>query len=174
MSKKPPGRPSKLTDELQRTIVEALRAGNYRETTAAFAGIAVSTLYHWLERGEAERADEDDARIAAEAEGHEYVLPEDRPFAEFSEACTRAEAEAEVHAVATLRKHMSQDAEGDWRAAVEYLRRRYTRRWSATERLEVEGDHTVHGGVPVEIVPGEEQRAEVARLLASVNGDGSE
>jgi hypothetical protein len=167
--KKPPGRPSKLNDEVQRTIVEALRSGNFREPTAHFAGIAVSTLYSWLERGEAERAEEEDARVAAEAKGETYVLPDERPFAEFSEACTHAEAEAEVHAVAQLRLHMSKNADGDWRAAVEYLRRRYTKRWSATERLEVEGDGAVLGGVPVEIVPTAEQREEVARLMASVH-----
>ena len=46
-------RPSKLTPETQNRIVQAARAGNYREAAARSAGIAPSTLYDWLSRGRA-------------------------------------------------------------------------------------------------------------------------
>ena len=45
------GRPTKLTYELQAKVCDALRAGNYIETAAAFAGIAKSTLYKLTQEG---------------------------------------------------------------------------------------------------------------------------
>ena len=147
---------------MQRKIVEALRAGNYREITAAYAGIAVSTLYHWLERGEAEL----EQRATAEAED---TQPQPMSaYAELSEAVTRAEAEAEVHAVASLRRAFTDD----WRAAAEYLQRRHPKRWSKTDRLDVELDQTVQHNVVVDVVPEDEKRAEVARILAEAHGSG--
>lgn len=112
-------RPSKLTQDRHELIVQAVRAGNYREPTARAAGIGPSTLYRWLETGEAD----------AEAE-------KDSPERELWEAVTRAEGEAEVHAVAILRRAMSED----WRAAVEYLKRRSPERWSATENVKHQGE----------------------------------
>lgn len=158
MSKKQTGTPApsveprKLDTETHQKVVEALRSGNYREIVAKFAGIGVSTLYRWFEEGEADA---------------EYDRPS--PQRELWEAATRAEAEAEIHAVASMRQAFGDD----WRAAAEYLQRRHSARWSKTDRLEVEGDHTVHGAVSIEIVPTAEQEAEIARLLASPNGDGS-
>lgn len=115
-------RPTKLTPETQERIIQALKAGNYREPTARSAGIAPSTLYSWLERGEAD-VEQGKATI----------------YAEFVEAVRRAEGDAEVHAVAVLRRAMMQD----WRAAAEYLKRRHPDRWSALERVQHSGkvDH---------------------------------
>ncbi|NLJ75865.1 MAG: hypothetical protein GX325_01220, partial [Peptococcaceae bacterium] len=48
-------RPRKLNEALQHKIVTAIRAGNYIETAAAYAGIHKSTLYDWLKRGEREK-----------------------------------------------------------------------------------------------------------------------
>lgn len=108
------GRPSKLNDDRRDRIIRAVRAGNYREAAARAAGIAPSTLYAWLERGAAE---------------------ETGPYYEFSEALQRAEAEAEVFAVATIRKAMPDD----WRAAVTYLERRYPSRWRKNSSTELTG-----------------------------------
>jgi hypothetical protein len=159
--KKPAGRPSKLTPDREALILDALRAGNYRETVARYVGIGVSTLYGWLERGEADLEQHEQR----EAEGHDPG--ELTIYAEFSEAVTRAEAEAEVHAVTTLQSAMKDD----WRAAAEYLQRRHNKRWSRADRLDVEVDQTVHGAVSVDLVPDDERRAEVARLLAAYGGD---
>ena len=41
------GRPTKLTSELQSRIVQAIQAGNYIETAAAYVGISKNTLFLW-------------------------------------------------------------------------------------------------------------------------------
>jgi len=107
-------RPSKLTAETAERIVQAVRAGNYAEAAVRAAGIAPSTFYRWLDRGAAE---------------------EDGPHREFHDAVRRAEAEAEVHAVAVVRRAMSED----WRAAMAYLERRYPSRWRRHTSTELTG-----------------------------------
>jgi hypothetical protein len=100
------GRPTKLTPELQKKIVKLVRDGNYFETAAQAAGIAKSTLYDWLKRGEA---------------GEE-------PFAEFSNALKKAEAEAEVDVVATIRAGL-RDAP-QWQSAMTFAERRWASRYA--------------------------------------------
>ncbi len=107
-------RPTKLTPETQERILKAVRAGNYAEAAARSAGIAPSTLYRWLERG------------SQETEG---------THREFHDAVRRAEAEAEVHAVAVVRRAMSED----WRAAMAYLERRHPSRWRRHTSTELTG-----------------------------------
>lgn len=69
-----PGRPTKLTAELQEDLFKALRGGHSIASAAELAGVAESTVHHWRSLGEA-----DDAP------------PE---FSEFSEGLTRARARA--------------------------------------------------------------------------------
>jgi transposase len=114
-------RPTKLDAEVTDKIVSAIRAGNFARAAAEYAGIAESTFYDWLKRGQ---------------DG-------DPGFSEFSEAVTRASAEAEVEAVAFIRKAMAED----WRAALEYLKRRHPEHWQDRARTEVGGKD----GGPVEI-----------------------
>ena len=54
-------------------------------------------------------------------------------FAQFREAVVQAEADAEVHAVAILRRAMP----NDWRASSWYLERRYPDRWRSHQRTEL-------------------------------------
>jgi hypothetical protein len=54
---------------------------------------------------------------------------------DFHEAVLRAEADAEVHAVAVIRKAMTKD----WRAAGHFLERRHPDRWRRRESIEHEG-----------------------------------
>jgi transposase len=96
------GRPDKLTDELKARLLEAVRAGVPVEVAAEYAGISRSTYYRWLSLAE-----------------------EDDRFRAFRDEVRTAEAEAEVHATATLRKAMGDD----WRAALAYLERRHPERW---------------------------------------------
>lgn len=109
------GRPTKLTPELQERIVQAVRAGNHFEAAARSAGIAQSTFYRWLERG----AEEDDGA-----------------YSDFRAALRRAEAESEVHAVAVIRKAMTDD----WRAALALIERRYPERWRRQQTTELAGE----------------------------------
>ena len=75
---------------------------------AKAAGVSRQTVYNWLERGRAARS----GKLRA-----------------FADAVDQAEAEAEVTAVACIRTAMEA---GDWRAAVEYLKRRHPDRWGGS------------------------------------------
>ncbi len=97
-------RPTKLTPEVAERIVAAIRAGNFPEPAARSAGVSPATLYRWKRLG------------GQEASG---------PHRDLVEAIRRAEGEAEVHAIAVIRKQMP----GDWRAALAYLERRHAERW---------------------------------------------
>lgn len=76
------GRPSKFSLDIQKRIAEALAAGNTREASARYGGIHPATFFDWMNKGEA---------------GEE-------PFVEFSEAIKKAESDAEVAAVAAIKR----------------------------------------------------------------------
>ncbi|HEX4952683.1 MAG TPA: hypothetical protein VF017_04725 [Thermoanaerobaculia bacterium] len=138
------GRPSKLTPEVQDRIVSAIRAGNYAQVAAGFAGIGESTFYRWMEQGE--RA-------------------EDGAFREFRDAVKRAEHEAEVRAVAIIQAQMPIH----WQAAMTYLERKFPTRWGRRERVDVtSAERPLAGGVIA--VPGllsvEDWEQQVARFKA--------
>ena len=130
--------------------MRAVRAGNYLEVACRSARISPSTLYRWLERGEREGSG---------------------IYAEFAAAVRLAEAEAEVHAVATIRSFMGED----WRAALAYLERRHPARWRRQTSTELTGKD----GGPIE-------SRQVARLdlsglsdeqlqlLKQINGDAAD
>lgn len=61
------GRPSKLTDDRVERILQALRAGNYLETAARYAGIGETTLHEWRHRYPEFRVAVEKARADAEA-----------------------------------------------------------------------------------------------------------
>lgn len=126
-------RPTKLTKKVEAAIVQSVRNGNYSEVAARAAGISPTTMRNWRARGE-----EGGAKNA--------------PYVRFLAALTRAEAEAEERAVKALGDAFSED----WRAAVEYLKRKNPERWSATERLE----HTGAGGGPIK----HERNVDVSKL----------
>lgn len=49
------GRKTILTRDVQAKIIQAIRAGAYAETAAAYAGVSKSTFYNWLKQGNKER-----------------------------------------------------------------------------------------------------------------------
>lgn len=108
------GRPSKLTDELQEKLCDRLRQGNYYEAACGAVGIEYQTFRNWMQRGE-------------QAKSGKYF--------EFFEAVTRAEYEAEARMVEMWQAQMPED----WRAARDFLARRYPERWLNRERLEHSG-----------------------------------
>ncbi len=108
----PRGRPPKLlTAEVREQLLAAIRAGNYPKQAAEAAGIDRATFYRWL------------------AKGREPAAP--REYRDFCDALTRAQAEAEVHAVGIVRDAMPRD----WRAAIVYLERR-CEGWQRPGRVE--------------------------------------
>lgn len=111
-------RPSKLTPKLTETICAFIRTGNFAKVAAEAAGISEATFYRWL-------SDEGDQ------------------FREFQESVARASAEAEVAAVEVLQAAF----QDDWRAALEFLKRRFPERWQDRSRH----DHAGKDGGPIEI-----------------------
>lgn len=143
-------RPTKLNKTVQANIVKLLKSGVSITDTCTHVGIHVDTFYDWLKRGEAGEAG----------------------FSAFSEAVTRAKANAKVVAIDTIHNaalptttrtrkihrvtetreniygkpyeyklvdenEYVTEAPGDWRAAVEYLKRRYPDEWSEKRILEL-------------------------------------
>ena len=100
-------RKTKLTPELQETILQTMRGGGYAITACQRAGICEDTLYTWLQKG---------------SEGKE-------PYAAFAESFKRAEADAETQAVATVLKVAFDPQDPNWQAAMTYLERRHPERW---------------------------------------------
>lgn len=108
-------RPTSLTPEVQRIIVEALREGMYREVAATLAGIHRDSLFAWMARG---------------ATGEE-------PFKSFSDAVKSAEAEAEREVVREARS----GCEG-WQARAWLAERRWPSRWGGRVRATVNDELT--------------------------------
>lgn len=108
-------RPTKLTQEVQDRIMQAVQAGNYLDTAANFAGIDGSTMRRWVQKGEAPNAPE--------------------PYRSFCTALKSARAAAEVRSVALIQQAATG---GTWQAAAWYLERSYPERWGRT-RVEVTG-----------------------------------
>jgi len=134
---------SKLTPAVHKRLVTALSAGCFRIVAAEAAGIHRTTLYGWLERGEAD---------------HEAGLQ--TAYASLFAAVLVAEANAEVVAVETIRE-ASPD---DWRAAAWYLERRYQDRWGGKIAVEHSGTvtHDLSGLTDSEL---DELEAELDRRL---------
>jgi hypothetical protein len=108
-------RPTKLTPERARRIVDAIADCCTREAAAAAGGVSPSTLFAWLARGRAEP---------------------DTPEGRLLERVQLAELEAEL----TLTRDVRAAAREDWRAAVTLLERRHPDRWRRpTDQLEVRG-----------------------------------
>jgi len=111
-------RPTKFTEELGQKLLDALRAGHYMHVAAALVGIAESTLYRWIERGE---------------EG-------ESPFKQFACDVARARAEAESRALLLIQKA----ALTNWQAAAWFLERAYPLRWGRRPPAPPETEEPVH------------------------------
>ena len=107
------GRPSKLTDEVKKKLVDALRMGNYYEAACAYAGIRYFTFRRWIEKGEKAKSGQ---------------------YCDFCELVKQAENEAEARTVTLWQKNIPED----WRAAQAFLEHRYPKRWG--KRIQIAGD----------------------------------
>jgi len=116
VKKKGPGQPTKCTPEVQERVVQALRGGNYRDTSAAYGGITYDTFSNWMQWGEQDQRE---------------------PYLSFFLACKKAETEAEIEAVSQVR--LASRNPKNWAASMTWLERRYQRKWSRLERTEHTG-----------------------------------
>jgi transposase-like protein len=120
------GRPTKLTPEIIEKVCAAIYAGNYAKIAAQLSGISESTYYAWM--AEAEKEDCDPI------------------FLEFSESVERAEAAAEVEAVALIRQSAKN---GNAKDAQWLLERKHGERWGRNDKLRQE--ITGADGAPLEV-----------------------
>lgn len=136
---------TKLNEQTQAVIVEAIRKGNYIDNAAAMAGIAESSYYHWIERGD------------ADIEAGKVTI-----YSEFSEAIKRAKAEGEQIDLDLIAEAAGK---GNWQAAAWRLERRFPTKWGKQEKLQLE-----HSG---KIGAAEMTDAELDALIAGFDGDGN-
>lgn len=108
------GRKSKLTPELQKKLINAIKQGNYYEAACAYVGIDRSTFFLWMKKGE-------------QAKSGKYF--------ELFNAVKQAEAEAEARIVANWQSKVPED----WRAAQAFLEKRFPDRWGKKETHVLEG-----------------------------------
>src|SRR5262245_17609103 len=107
------GRPTKLDDERCRVICEAVANGNTYKAAAMTAGVSYSRFKAWMRRGRSK-------------------APDDGAFRAFRAAVKRAEAAAEMAAVARIRQAADS---GQWQAAAWLLERRYPLTWGRIDRV---------------------------------------
>jgi hypothetical protein len=108
------GRPTKLNDEVSDRIISSIKAGNFRNTAALWAGVGDRTMRDWMVRGERKPKS---------------------PFGSFRRRVMEAEKAAEMRAVALIMKA----AAGDAKHAEWWLERKYPQRWGRRQRHEITG-----------------------------------
>ena len=123
------GRFSKLTEESERIILEEIRAGSFYEIACKQAGISERTLRNWMNRGKKE------LERVAQSSGRR-VRRSERIYVNFFKNVLEAEAFSEDELVKLWRRA----APKDWKAAAEFLARRYPERWSPTRKVQLTVD----------------------------------
>lgn len=148
------GRPTKFNKEIQNKIIMAIKAGNYVETAAAYAGINKSTLYDWLKRGEREKQ-----RVAKNP--RYKIRKSEAPFVGFSDAVEKALAEAEVRDVVIV----GEAAKVHWQAAAWRLERRHPDRWGRRQ-VDMNVNQKMEGKLDVSVKENEVIKDEKTNELA--------
>lgn len=118
--KKRPRPAVKLTPALIEKLAQQVSSGMYVAVAARNLGLEPSQVYSWLQQ--------------AEEPGAKKILRD------FAAAMHKAESQAELHAVLVVRKSMQS---GDWRAAIEYLKRRHPERWGDHMDIRHSGEVTI-------------------------------
>ncbi len=136
-------RPSALTDEKARKIVEASSKGVHTEIAAAAAGVGKSTYGLWKAKGRrdlAVRDERDDVPQIEDDHVHQFANQNDGEcwcghtrYSVFVERLLRAEAEAEAAIVVKIRGAVDADP----KVGLYFMERRWPSRWARRDRLNV-------------------------------------
>jgi hypothetical protein len=119
-----PGRPTKLTEGLARTICKLIRQGNWKKTVAAYCGITAATMLEWVRRGK---------EVIKDQEKGKDCTAEEQLFARFAADYERALAVSEVRALGALRNF----GKTTWQTLAWFLERRFPQRWAKREFQDV-------------------------------------
>lgn len=114
MSKKS-GRPSKLTDEVRKRLLDAITLGMPYKQACTYAGIHYSTFRRWMDLGESASRGE---------------------FCEFCDQVREAEGKAAMALLGDVRKAGGKD----WRASAWILERRYPEEFGKIAELVHSGE----------------------------------
>lgn len=114
------GRPSKLTKDVERKIIEILKLGGYAETAAQAAGVSARTYREWMQRG-----DPDGARKI------------DAPYRRFRELVEQTVAELLTHNIAFIRNAASTD----WKAAAWLAEREHPDKYAGPRGRRLDSSH---------------------------------
>ena len=109
-----PSRPTKMTEDVRKRLVDAVKAGNHITRACEYAGISKMTYYRWKAK-------------ASTARSGEYF--------DLMQELEEAESQAQIRMVAQWQAQIP----NDWRAAREFLARRFPDDWSPTEKQEISG-----------------------------------
>ena len=134
-------RQTKLDDEVQKKICDALKLGNFRQTAAKAAGISLRTFTHWMKLGKDRN---------------------NKPFLAFRRAVLEAETMAEMRAVGLIVQKAAEDPKhAQW-----WLTHRWPERWAEKTRLRME--HTGKAGGPIEVTDARDKLFE--KLASALTG----
>jgi hypothetical protein len=146
------GRKTILNPELQKVIVDTVGAGNYLETAAGVAGISISGLHKWLDKGRTER----DLRTRDDYQPN----PDHTIYVDFVDAVEKARAIAEARAVVHIQRAAS---DGTWQAAAWFLERTAPKRWGRKDYMTHSGPD---GGALEVSITSADLEAKVQALIA--------
>ena len=106
-------RPTKLNDDTHKAIVDAIKIGATYKDAAGAAGVDYTTFLNWMARGGKAKSGK---------------------FFEFFNAVGRAKSQAILNYTTTI---ATAAAKGEWRAALEYLKRRDPDNWGDRSKTDI-------------------------------------
>jgi hypothetical protein len=131
------GRRTKLSPEIQSTLVCALREGATIAHACDYAGIHRATFHRWMQRGQ-----------------------EDEPeFRDFCDATTRARGQGVITDLCAISDAVRAH---DWRAAAWRLQHRYPQDYGAKLKISGDADHPLQ---VLHTMPQEQLEAKITQLL---------
>jgi len=121
-SGKKSGQPTKLTPKLQKKFCDLVAEGNYYQPICGYCGITYACFREWMTRGEQDK------------NTNQVTI-----YSKFFDAVACSNTIAEVNAVQAWQKCLNNPEHPDWKAARDFLARRYPDRWSSKEERKCSG-----------------------------------
>lgn len=132
-AKKVNGRPTKLTEEVQKKICDAMILGAYIETAAAYASVSKPTLYAWMKKGNDQKSGIYRSFLNALEEAMSKCELRDLESIDKNAAGRPAKVDANGNTI-------SQPLAPNWKAAAWRLERKFPKKWGRREQVHIEND----------------------------------